>query len=108
MAHSREKSQFLAEEMRWSEGLAIQLAAARQEVAELAPTAREVADLRVREKDARDDAREAKEKLAALIERVCTDSMEAERLQKERDDLLRALEELRTGIDLARQERADA
>ena len=34
--------------------------------------------------------------------------MEAEQLWKERDDLLRAIEELRTGIDPARQERADA
>jgi len=57
-------------------------------VAELAPTAREVADLRVREKDARDDAREAKEKLVTLIERVRTDAMEAVRLWKEQDNLL--------------------
>jgi len=77
-------------------------------VAELASAAREVADLRVREKDARDDAHEAKEMLMALIERVRTDAVEAERLRKERDDLLRAVEKLRTGIDLARQERADA
>jgi len=61
-------------------------------VAELAPATQEVADLRVREKDARDDAHETKEKLVALIERACTDAMEAERLQKERDDLLRASE----------------
>ena len=33
--------------------------------------------------------------------------MEAERLWKEQDDLLRAIEELRIGIDLARQERTD-
>ena len=39
-------------------------------MAELAPAAQEVADLRVREKDARDDAHEAEEKLAALIETV--------------------------------------
>ena len=32
------------------------------------------------------------------------DAVEAERLRMERDDLLRAIEELRTGIDLARQE----
>ena len=60
-----------------------------------------MADLRVREKDARDDAREAKEKLVTLIERVRTDAMEAVRLWKEPDDLLWAVEELRTGIDLA-------
>ena len=101
MAHSREKSQFLAEETRRSEGLAAQLVAARQEVAELAPTIRELADLRVREKDARDDACEAGEKLMALVERVHMDVMEAERLRKEWDDLLWAIEELCMGIDLA-------
>ena len=47
-------------------------------------------------------------KFTALIERARTDAVEAERLRKERDDLLRAVEELRTGIDLAHQERADA
>ena len=77
-------------------------------MAELPPAARELADLGVREKDARDDAREAREKLMALIERTCTDTVEVERLRKERDDLLWAIEELHTGIDLARQERADA
>ena len=71
-------------------------------MAELVPTAREVADLRVREKDARDNAYEAKEKLMALINRACTDAVEAERLWKERNDLLQAIEELRMGIDLAR------
>jgi len=54
-------------------------------VAELAPAAQEVADLQVREKDARDDAHEAKEKLTALIERVHTDAMEVKRLWKEWD-----------------------
>ena len=44
----------------------------------------------------------------ALIERVRTDTVEAERLRKEWDDLLWAVEELRTGIDLACQEHADA
>ena len=77
-------------------------------MAELVPTAREVADLRVREKDARDNAYEAKEKLMALIDRACTDIVEAERLWKERNDLLQAIEELRMGIDLARQEHANA
>ena len=88
MAHSWEKSQFLAVGTRRSEGLAAQLVVARQEVAELAPTAREMADLRVREKDAHDDALEAEEKLVALIERVRMDTMEAERLRKEQDNLL--------------------
>ena len=45
MARSREKSQFLAEEMRWDKGLATQLAVAHREVAELAPITREVANL---------------------------------------------------------------
>ena len=67
-----------------------------------------MADLRVKEKDGRDDAHEAKEKLAGLIERVRTDAVEAKLLQKERDDLLWAIEELCTGIDLAHQECVDA
>ena len=36
------------------------------------------------------------------------DIMEAERLRKEQDDLLWAIEELRTGTELAHQERVDA
>ena len=43
----------------------------------------------------------------SLIERARTDVMEAERLQRERDDLLWAIEGLRTECDLARQEHAD-
>ena len=70
-------------------------------MAELPPAARELADLGVREKDARDDAREAREKLMALIERTCTDTVEVERLRKERDDLLWAIEGLRIECDLA-------
>ena len=89
--------------MRQSEGLATQLATACQEVAKLAPTTWEVADLRVRERDACNDAHEAEEKLTALIERVHTDTMEVERLRKEQDDKLWAIQELCTGIDLARQ-----
>jgi len=108
MTHNPKKSQFLAKETQRSEGLAVQLTTTHQEVAELTPAAREVADLQAREKDACDNAHEAEEKLVALIERVCMDAMEAERLRKERDDLLRAIKELRTGIDLARQEHVDA
>jgi hypothetical protein len=69
MVRSREKSLFLhhrkgvsdslAKKMHLHEGLAEQLAVAHREVAELAPTSRELADLRVREADAREDAREA-------------------------------------------------
>ena len=77
-------------------------------VPKLAPAAQEVVDLRVREKDAHDDAHEAEEKLTALIERVCMDVMEGERLWKERDDLLQVMEELCTGTELAHQERAVA
>ena len=77
-------------------------------MAELAPASQEVADLRFREKDAHDDAHEAEEKLVALIERVRMDAVEGERLWKERDDLLRTIEELRMGVDLARQERVNA
>jgi hypothetical protein len=70
-------------------------------VDELAPIGREWADLRAREADAREDAREAEEKLAVLIERACTDVVESKQLRKERDDLLRAVEGLRTERDLA-------
>ena len=68
---------------------------------QLAPAAQEVVDLRVKEKDAHNDACEAEEKLVALIERVHVDAMEPERLWKEQDDLLWAIEELHMGIDLA-------
>ena len=77
-------------------------------MAELAHAAREVANLYVREKDARDDACEAEEKLAALIERVHTNTVEDKCLWKEQDDLLYSIGELHMGIDLARQERIDA
>ena len=70
-------------------------------MAELAPVAREVADLRVREKDARNEACEAEEKLVSLIERVRMDTMEAEQLRKEWDDLLWAIKELCLGTELA-------
>ena len=43
----------------------------------------------------------------ALIERERTDAVEAERLRKEREDLLRTVEELHTECDLAREERVD-
>lgn len=44
----------------------------------------------------------------ALIERQRADTAEAERLWKERDDLLETTEELLTECDLACQERVDA
>ena len=77
-------------------------------MAEFAPITQEVADLRVRKKDARDDAHEDEEKLVALIERAHMDAVEAEWLWKEQDNLLWAIEELHTGTALARQERTDA
>ena len=70
-------------------------------MAELAHAAREVADLQVREKDARNEACEAEEKLVSLIERVRMDTMEAEQLRKEWDDLLWAIKELCLGTELA-------
>ena len=85
MAHSWEKSQFLAEETRRRRGWPHSLL---PPLTELAPAAQEVANLRVREKDAHDDTREAEEKLTALIERARTDAVEAKRLRKEQDDLL--------------------
>ena len=44
----------------------------------------------------------------ALIEREHAVTVEAERLWKERDDLLETIEELLTECDFACQERADA
>ena len=44
----------------------------------------------------------------ALIERARMDAMEAERLWKEQDDLLWAIEELHVGTELAHQECTDA
>ena len=43
-----------------------------------------------------------------LIERAHTDAVEAEQLRKEQDDLLQAIEELRTEHDLAHHECIDA
>ena len=42
-----------------------------------------------------------------MIERAHTDIMETKRLWKERDNLLRAIEELCTGTELACQEHTD-
>ena len=66
---------------------------------ELAPTAQELANLWVKEKDSHDEAREAKEKLMALIKRGCTDIAEAKQLRKEREDLLWTVEELSMKCD---------
>ena len=65
-------------------------------------------DLRIKYAEARDDAREAREKLLDLVESMCMDAAEIERLRKECDDLLQAIEGLRTERDLARQESVDA
>jgi hypothetical protein len=58
--------------------------------------------------NAHEDAHEAEEKLVALIERKRADVTESERLRKQWDDLLQAVEGLRTVRDLAHRERADA
>jgi hypothetical protein len=49
-------------------------------VAELAPAGEEVANLRIREVNARRHANEAEEKLVALAERLRLDAMKFERL----------------------------
>ena len=67
-----------------------------------------MADLRIKEAKARVDAQEAREKLMALLERMHVDEVEADQLQKERDNLLQTIEGFHTKCDLARQERADA
>lgn len=118
MARSQKKSLFLrrekdawdylAEERRLHEGLAKQLAAARQEVAELTSIDQELVDLRARKKKARKDANRAEGKLAALIEKECTDTEEAERVLKERDELFQAMKGLHAEHDMAHQERTEA
>ena len=90
------------------EELASQLATARQEVAKLAPVRQELSNLWIKYVEAHDDTREAREKLLDLIKIMCMDVVEIEQLQKERDDLLQAVEGFRTERDLAHQERADA
>ena len=49
-------------------------------MAEFTPVRQEWADLRIKEAEARVDAQEAGEKLMALLERMCMDEVEAERL----------------------------
>ena len=73
----------LAEEKRRREELEAQLAAARQEVAKLTLVHQELADLWMKEAEARVDAQEAGEKLMALLERMRVDEAEAEQLRKE-------------------------
>jgi hypothetical protein len=72
-----------------------QLDTARQKVVELAPAGEEVASLQIRELDTRRDINEAKEKFAALAERVHLDTAETKRLRKEQDKLLQAVARLR-------------
>jgi hypothetical protein len=64
-------------------------------MSELTPAGEEVANLRIKEADARRDAAEAKEKFAALAERARLDAAETERLQKEQDELLQTIVRLR-------------
>ena len=77
---------------RLHEELAAQLAAARQEVAKLAPIHQQLANLWIKYAEARDDAHEAREKLLDLIESTRMDATEIERLRKEHDDLHQAVE----------------
>ena len=56
----------------------------------------------IKEVEARIDAQEAGEKLVALLERTHMDEAEAERLRKERDDLLQTIEGFHMEHDLAR------
>jgi hypothetical protein len=77
-------------------------------VAELALAGEEVASLRIREVDACQHANKAEEKFAALAKRTHADAVEFERLRKERDELLLAVEGLRRERDVAHQERINA
>jgi hypothetical protein len=83
--------------------LAVQLSATCQRAAELTPATEEVANLQIREADARRHTIEAEEKVAALIERARKDDAEAEWVRKQRDDLLQIVAGLRAEHDLARQ-----
>jgi hypothetical protein len=78
----------LAEEVRLHGELAVQLAATRQRVTELTPATEEVANLQIREADAYQHTIESEEKATTLIEQAHKDDAKAERVQKERDDLL--------------------
>ena len=71
-------------------------------MAELAPVRQELADLRIKEVEARIDAQEAREKLVALLERTHMDEVEAEWLWTELDDLLKTIEGFHMEHDLAR------
>jgi hypothetical protein len=117
MVRSREKSQFLccqkdawdrlAEEA-WLHGeLTEQLITACQKVVELAPADEEVTSLRIREAGACQHANKSEEKLMALAERACLDDVDFEQLRKKRDELLQAVEGLRTKHDSTRRERAN-
>ena len=55
-------------------------------MAELAPVRQELANLRIKYAEARDDAREAREKLLDLIKSTCTDTKEIKWLRREHDD----------------------
>ena len=57
--------------------------------------------------EARVDALEDGEKLVALLERTRVDEAEAERLLKEREDLLQTVQEFCMERDQAHHERAD-
>ena len=71
---------------RLCEELVAQLAAARQEVDELAPVRQELADLQIKYTEAHDHTCEAGEKLLDLIESMHMDAAEIKWLRKEHDD----------------------
>ena len=77
-------------------------------MAELANIRQELADLQIKYAEARDDAREAREKLLDKVESTHTDVAEFEQLRKERDDLLQVVEGFHMERNLARLELIDA
>ena len=60
-----------------------------------------MADLWIKYAEAHDDTRKAREKLQDLVESTHTDAAKIERLWKEHDDLLQAIEGFHTERDLA-------
>lgn len=76
-------------------------------MAELPPATKEVANLRRKEADAHRHADKAEQSFADLIEKSRKDNVEAERVWKERDELLQTMVGLRAGRDSTRQERDD-
>jgi uncharacterized protein (DUF3084 family) len=83
----------------------VRLAEAQQRVADLIG---EMADLHIRHEEAVTDAKEAGEKLLALIEHARKDQEEAQKLKNERDELLRASRYFQSELGSIRREREQA